>query len=82
MKETSIDIWKKKLDWIAENKGMALLNTHPDYMNFDGANFMTEEYPSSHYREFLLYAKRKYREEYWCALPKDVASFLVYRDKS
>ena len=26
MKEKNIDIWKKKLDWIVENGGMALLN--------------------------------------------------------
>jgi hypothetical protein len=34
MKEKNIDIWKQKLDWIAENGGMALVNTHPDYMKF------------------------------------------------
>ena len=33
MKEENIDIWKKKSDWIVENGGMALLITHPDYMN-------------------------------------------------
>ena len=38
MKEKNIDIWKQKLDWIAENGGMALVNTHPDYMNFDEAD--------------------------------------------
>ena len=26
---------EKKLGWIAERGGMALLNTHPDYMNLD-----------------------------------------------
>ena len=36
LREESIDIWKKKLAWIAENGGMALLNTHPDYMSFKG----------------------------------------------
>jgi hypothetical protein len=82
MKETSINIWKKKLDWIVENRGMALLNTHPDYMNFDGPNFLSDEYPSGYYRDLLLYVKRKYEGKYWCALPKDVASFLVSRAKS
>jgi hypothetical protein len=33
MREQSIDIWKKKLDWIVQKGGMALLNTHPDYIN-------------------------------------------------
>ena len=36
LQEKSIDIWKRKLDWIAEHGGMALLNTHTDYMRFDG----------------------------------------------
>ena len=36
LQEKNIDIWKRKLDWIAEKGGMALLNTHSDYMSFDG----------------------------------------------
>ena len=35
MRETTIDIWKRKLDWIAEKGGMALLIAHPDYMNME-----------------------------------------------
>ena len=35
LREGNIDIWKQKLDWVAEHGGMALLNTHPDYMCFD-----------------------------------------------
>ena len=35
MQQKNIDIWKKKLDWIAEKGGMALFITHPDYMNFN-----------------------------------------------
>jgi hypothetical protein len=36
LREPNIDIWKRKLDWIAERGGMALINTHPDYMGFEG----------------------------------------------
>ena len=36
MQERNIDIWKKKLDWIADNGGMALLIAHPDYMCLGG----------------------------------------------
>jgi peptidoglycan/xylan/chitin deacetylase (PgdA/CDA1 family) len=39
LKQKNIDLWKKKLDWIAEKGGMALLITHPDYMNF-GINIL------------------------------------------
>ena len=56
LNEKNIDIWKTKLDWIAEKGGMALINTHPDYMNFDGATLAQEEYPAHYYRQFLEYA--------------------------
>src|SRR4029079_8065841 len=32
LRERGPEIWKQKLDWIAAHGGMALLNTHPDYM--------------------------------------------------
>ncbi len=73
MRETTIDIWKRKLAWIAEHGGMALLNTHPDYMSFDGRKLGLEEYPVEYYAEFLQYVKFKYEGLYWHALPTDVA---------
>ena len=75
MKETTIDIWKKKLDWIAEKGGMALLNTHPDYMNYCGRKLTIEEYPAKHYEDFINYIKSNYKGQYWHALPGDIARF-------
>jgi hypothetical protein len=75
MKEGNIDIWKKKLDWIAKNGGMVLLNTHPDYMNFGGKELGIEEYHSRYYEEFIEYIKRKYEGQYWHVLPKELAKF-------
>ena len=77
MKEKSIDIWKRKLDWIVENGGMALLNTHPDYMNFDGKKLGIEEYPAIYYEEFLEYIRSRYKDRYWNVLPKEIARFWV-----
>ena len=74
-KEQSIDIWKKKLDWIVENGGMALVITHPDYMSFNGAKPGNEEYPAEFYEEFLNYIKTTYNNQYWNVLPKDIARF-------
>ena len=34
-RDEAIDVWKTKLDWLAANGGMALLNVHPDYLAFD-----------------------------------------------
>ena len=75
MKEKSIKIWKEKLDWIADKGGMALLNAHLDYMNFCGRKLSIEEYPVKYYEEFLEYIKDKYDDQYWHALPKDMAHF-------
>jgi hypothetical protein len=75
MKEESIDIWKKKLDWIVEKGGMALLIAHPDYMNFNKTRPKVEEYPVNLYEELLDYVKRNYQGQYWNALPKEMAQF-------
>jgi peptidoglycan/xylan/chitin deacetylase (PgdA/CDA1 family) len=75
MREKSIDIWKKKLDWIAERGGMALLVTHPDYMHFGGGKLTCEEYPVEHYEAFLEYVRSTYEGGYWHVLPREVARF-------
>jgi len=75
LKEKEIDTWKLKLDWICKNEGMALLNTHPDYMNFGSVKCGLEEYPVKYYVDFLNYVKINYGGQYWHALPKEVASF-------
>ena len=77
--EKTIDKWKKKLDWVAENSGMALLNTHPDYMNFTRENREIDEYPVEYYRDFLEYVTHRYRGQYWHALPAEMANFWKKR---
>ncbi|MBA3035831.1 MAG: GNAT family N-acetyltransferase, partial [Desulfobacterium sp.] len=76
MREKNIDIWKNKLDWIADNGGMALFITHPNYISFD-ENSHYEEYPVSYYIEFLEYIKSKYEGQYWHALPRDVSRYCA-----
>jgi glycosyltransferase involved in cell wall biosynthesis len=75
MREKNTDIWRRKLDWIAEQGGMALVITHPDYMNFDGVRSKTGEYPAEYYQEFLEYIKSFYEGQYWNVLPKDIARY-------
>jgi peptidoglycan/xylan/chitin deacetylase (PgdA/CDA1 family) len=76
LKEKTIDIWQKKLDWIVENGGMALLNTHPDYMNFWGSHLGLGEFPARYYRDFLEYINTRYAGAFWNPLPRDLARFL------
>jgi glycosyltransferase involved in cell wall biosynthesis len=73
--ETGIGIWKRKLDWIAERGGAALLIAHPDYMRFGNGPPGDEEYPSAHYEALLEYVRRTYDGMYWNPLPRDLASF-------
>lgn len=71
----SIDIWKRKLDWIAQHGGMALVNVHPDYVDFSGDRAPEGEFPARLYRELLEYVRSCYAGQYWHALPREVAAY-------
>jgi glycosyltransferase involved in cell wall biosynthesis len=77
LREPDIDIWKRKTAWVAENGGMVLLNTHPDYMCFEGKP-ARDEFPVAHYEEFLRHLRENYEGQYWSALPREVAAY--YRE--
>jgi hypothetical protein len=76
LREPSIDIWKQKLDWIAAHGGMALVNMHPDYANFDGRDDpMT--FPARFYEMLLKYVNEKYGGEFWAPLPRELATWAL-----
>ncbi len=77
MREKSIDIWKQKVDWIAQCGGLVHLKTHPDYMSFESGELGEEEYPISYYYEILSYIQQKYKGQYWHVLPKEMADFCL-----
>lgn len=76
LREKNINLWIEKLKWIAKHGGLALINTHPDYMNFSGQGCGQEEYSYGFYREFLEHVKVHYPGRYWPALPSQVYEFL------
>ncbi len=80
LQEEGIDIWKRKLDWIAEKGGMALVLTHPDYMTFDGKRAL-DEYPVANYTGLLEYVRENYHGQYWNVLPTAVADFYERKVK-
>jgi peptidoglycan/xylan/chitin deacetylase (PgdA/CDA1 family) len=82
MREKSIEVWKKKMDWIVEQGGMVLVLTHPDYMRFDEKKPKFNEYPVGYYEEFLNYVKDKYEGQYWHVLPKDIARFWIKNQRN
>jgi len=75
LNEKTTQIWENKLEWIAEHGGMALLNTHPDYIHFQGSQCVGE-YPEHLYASFLRKVRTKYGDQFWNALPKEVGRFV------
>jgi hypothetical protein len=75
--ERTTDVWKRKLEWVARHGGMALLIVHPDYMSFDPRAREPYTFPAELYREFLEWVERTFRQQYWQALPREVAHYCV-----
>ncbi len=67
--------WMNKVDWIAEQGGMVLLNTHPDYMYWGNCTRRVDEYNFEIYAGFLRQVKERYQGQYWNAVPRDVARY-------
>ncbi len=63
LREATPRLWLQKVDFVRRYHGMALVNTHPDYLR-DPATWTV-------YADFLQVMKSQ--EEYWHALPRDVA---------
>ncbi|MFA7123975.1 MAG: hypothetical protein WC212_08050, partial [Candidatus Delongbacteria bacterium] len=66
MKRNDIEIWKKKTDWLIENRGMIMLITHPDYLN--GVY-------KENYKHFLEYLKEIKSLLY--VLPRDISGYWL-----
>jgi hypothetical protein len=77
LQEKTPEIWLRKLDWIAQHGGMALVDVHPDYLCFGDAPVGRAEYPVSHYKSFLDYVSRRYSGAFWNATPSKVAQFCA-----
>ncbi len=75
LREQTIDIWIRKLRWIAEHGGMALVNIHPDYVDFGDQASNRNHYPASHVREFFDHVLSSYRGTFWNACPGEVAEW-------
>jgi hypothetical protein len=81
LKEKTIDLWKRKIDWIVERRGMVLLDTHPDYMSFRGRPSRSE-YRIELYTELLSYVRSRYEGRFWHVLPRQLAEYVVHMDRS
>ncbi len=73
--EQTPNIWFRKLDWIAEHGGMALLDTHPDYMSFNGHS-ERGRFSVDLYVRFLKQVIEQYGGTFWNAVPRAVAAHV------
>lgn len=76
LKEPTIDLWRKKIDWLAAHGGMALVVVHPDYLSFQGKP-NSWEYSADLYEGLLKYVATRYRDSCWFALPREVAEYAA-----
>ncbi|TFH29816.1 MAG: hypothetical protein E4G98_03190 [Promethearchaeota archaeon] len=70
MGETTPRLWLNKVDFIEAHYGMALVNSHPDYLH--------KPVSLEIYKGFLTSMKE--RDGYWHALPRDVAHWWNLRN--
>jgi hypothetical protein len=75
LRQQTTDLWQRKLAWLAEKGGLALLIAHPDYMCFSGGRPGFQQYPVDYYRQFLSHIRTEYAGRYWQALPREVAHY-------
>jgi hypothetical protein len=73
--EETAAIWKQKLDWIAAKGGLALVNIHPDYIDFSGKR-TSSCYPHSLVKELFEHLCSRYRGKFWNPLARDLASWF------
>ncbi len=73
LRERSNEIWKRKLAWIAEHRGMVLLNTHPDYLDYAerGGPSVREQY-----FDLLEHVKTQYTGAFWHTLPGTLSAYV------
>lgn len=82
LRESDSSIWKKKLEWIADKGGLALVNIHPDYVDFDGDGRHRNRYPSRILHEFLDHVRSSYGDAYWNPLARNLALWYDNRTPS
>ena len=75
LQEATAEIWMRKLDWISARGGMALVNVHPDYMDFSNSANRKRTYPAALYADFLRHSCQQYATTMWNPLPCLLASW-------
>lgn len=77
MREKTSEIWMRKLDWIVKNGGLALVNIHPDYIDFSKDCSSSSQYPVKIVREFMEYIQNEYAGIFWNPLASELARWYM-----
>jgi len=77
LRERHPDIWFQKLDWIAKHGGMAFVNVHPDYIQFEDEPESPWTFPVEIYERFLDYVSKRHSGAHWHATPGEVADYVA-----
>lgn len=77
-RERTPDVWLRKLDWVAQHGGMALVNVHPDYIQFPSDRSSSATFPLEFYSRLLTYVRDRYAGSYWQPLAREVAEFYLH----
>ena len=71
--QTDIEIWKRKLDWVAKHGGLALVIIHPDYVEFEGKSAPAYSDPEKRLRDLFDYLNTRYQGTFWNPKAADLA---------
>lgn len=74
--ERTTSVWDRKLNWVAQRGGMALVNIHPDYINTADSPSQNGEYPLSWLTNLLRHLESRHSGASWNALPSEVAAHI------
>jgi glycosyltransferase involved in cell wall biosynthesis len=74
--ERSPDLWLQKLNWVARQGGMVLVNVHPDYLRFADEQPSLSTFPAEIYAQLLEYARRRFDGSFWHPRPNELAEFV------
>lgn len=77
MREKTPEIWKRKLDWIVRQGGLALVNIHPDYIDFSGNGDSSSCYPVDLLGDFMEYIRTEYEGMFWNPLARELAQWYL-----
>ena len=74
--ERTAGVWVSKLSWLAGQGGLALVNIHPDYIDFETPRSPLRSYPARMLLELFSDLRERYDGSYWHPLPGELSRWF------